>query len=254
MPRPRWEAIHWLAPDRFRLDDVTFWLTTTDFQTPSTPDQFVFLKNRQHLHDYETLLTDRCTRHLLELGIYHGAGLAFWDLLLKPDRSVGIDRLPEAPILAHYMITHPTHTIVPHFGVAQEDQAALQALLLDAFPAQDLDVVIDDASHEYVPTRAALAAILPFVRPGGLYIIEDWAWAHWPGVWQDPATSPLAGRPLSNLVFELVMIAATSPHVIQALHLTHQIVVVERGPGQLAPTHLALETLWRARGGTLGLL
>ena len=41
MPRPRWEAIHWLAPDRFRLDDVTFWLTTTDFQTPSTPDQFV---------------------------------------------------------------------------------------------------------------------------------------------------------------------------------------------------------------------
>jgi hypothetical protein len=43
-----------------------------------------------------------------------------------------------------------------------------------------LDLVIDDASHIYGPTKASFQALFPLLRPGGLYLIEDWAWAHWP--------------------------------------------------------------------------
>ena len=38
-----------------------------------------------------------------------------------------------------------------------------------------LDLVVDDASHLYDETKVALEVLLPRVRPGGLFIIEDWA-------------------------------------------------------------------------------
>jgi hypothetical protein len=40
----------------------------------------------------------------------------------------------------------------------------------------DLDVIIDDASHASHHQQIALAYLWPHVRPGGLYIIEDMHW------------------------------------------------------------------------------
>jgi hypothetical protein len=35
--------------------------------------------------------------------------------------------------------------------------------------------VIDDASHLLDPTRASFNVPFPLVRPGGVYVIEDWS-------------------------------------------------------------------------------
>ena len=52
---------------------------------------------------------------------------------------------------------------------------------------------VDDASHFYFESRATLNLALPYMRPDGLYVIEDWGWAHWPGdVWQKGGAIPLA--------------------------------------------------------------
>src|SRR4029077_11377083 len=37
-----------------------------------------------------------------------------------------------------------------------------------------IDVVIDDASHLYGPTRRSFEILFPLLKPGGAYIIEDW--------------------------------------------------------------------------------
>ena len=39
---------------------------------------------------------------------------------------------------------------------------------------EPLDLVIDDASHLYGPTMASFEVLFPRLRPGGLYVIEDW--------------------------------------------------------------------------------
>ena len=38
--------------------------------------------------------------------------------------------------------------------------------------------MIDDASHLYVETKASFEELFPRLRPGGLFIIEDWASGH----------------------------------------------------------------------------
>ena len=43
------------------------------------------------------------------------------------------------------------------------------------FAGGAVDFIVDDASHQYWATRATVEILLPFVRPGGAYVIEDWA-------------------------------------------------------------------------------
>ena len=41
-----------------------------------------------------------------------------------------------------------------------------------------IDLVIDDASHRLAETRSSFESLFPHVRPGGLFIIEDWRCDH----------------------------------------------------------------------------
>ena len=51
--------------------------------------------------------------------------------------------------------------------------------------ADELDLVVDDASHTYEETKASFEFLFPLLRPGGIYVIEDWSWAHHPN-YQSP--------------------------------------------------------------------
>ena len=99
------------------------------------------------------------------------------------------------------------------------------------FPDGEIDLVIDDCSHLYGPSKASLNFLLPRLRPLGLYVIEDWGWAHWPGEeWQGPDAQyrdePTA---LSNLVLELVMTAASRIDIIGKLTITRDSVYITKG-------------------------
>jgi hypothetical protein len=75
--------------------------------------------------------------------------------------------------------------------------------------------VIDDASHLYGPTKASLNVFLPLLRPGGLYLIEDWGWAHWlQDTTQYNQSYADQEYPLAKLILEIVMYAATFCYVI----------------------------------------
>jgi len=55
----------------------------------------------------------------------------------------------------------------------------------EEFGSDSVDLVIDDASHFLFETRESFRFLFPRLRPGGIYIIADWGWAHWPeDYWQ----------------------------------------------------------------------
>jgi hypothetical protein len=64
-----------------------------------------------------------------------------------------------------------------HFGVSQADTDALRPHVRHDFHGESIDVVLDNASHRYAATLASFECLLPMVRHGGAYVIEDWAWA-----------------------------------------------------------------------------
>jgi len=83
--------------------------------------------------------------------------------------------------------------------------------------------------------------LFPLLRPGGLYIIEDWAWGHCPKY--IAPDHPWAGEePLTRLVVELIEAAGTSSQLIWSIVMYRVFVVVEHGPQQLdKATHFNLE-------------
>ena len=88
-------------------------------------------------------------------------------------------------------------------------------------------MVVDDASHLYEPTKKSFETLFPLLRPGGLYIIEDWAWAHWQE-FQTPEHPWARETELTKLIFELVE-ATGSSTLIGSLTIWQGFVVVERG-------------------------
>jgi hypothetical protein len=113
--------------------------------------------------------------------------------------------------------------------------------------------VIDDASHEYGLSRASFEIVFPRLRTGGLYVIEDWQWAHIDG----PAYQSggrFAGKPaLSNLIFELMIAYGGNPDLFWNIVVRDWFVAIQKGSRQLAPG-FRLDDLMRMRGATLTLI
>ena len=66
-----------------------------------------------------------------------------------------------------------------------------------------LDLVIDDASHLYELTRTSFVTLFPLLQPGGMYIIEDWAWSHRQNA--QVGSHPRQDQPaLTNLIYQLI--------------------------------------------------
>ena len=113
---------------------------------------------------------------------------------------------------------------------------AMGGILANEFPDRNVDLIVDDASHFYPESRATVNLTLPYLRPRGIYILEDWGWAHWPGdTWQESKAIPSSKPALSNLVFELCMLCASRPDIVSDIAITERTAVLRRGPADLEP-------------------
>lgn len=113
---------------------------------------------------------------------------------------------------------------------------ALEECYGEEFGSDSVDLVIDDASHFLFETRESFRFLFPRLRPGGIYIIEDWGWAHWPeDYWQKKRGGDYFDRkdPLSNLILELMLLAASAPDVVENIWLDRGQVLVRRGNRKL---------------------
>jgi cephalosporin hydroxylase len=161
---------------------------------PETTDHLIHIhKPLYHLLRLDELATCVAPAHMVEIGVFHGGSTVYWEHRLAPSRLVALEIAPGAPALEAYIRRHDLgRSIEAYFGVSQQDAFTLRRLI----GAEPIDLVIDDGSHMYGPTLTALECLLPMVRPGGAYIIEDWGWGHvfgWPTeLWAEyPLMSPL---------------------------------------------------------------
>lgn len=233
------ERLTW-RDDRMLLDDLVFRIEPA-MRTHREPgdDCFRFYKTRYLVDQYAMYwLTNNefDARRIFELGIWDGGSVAFWFEYFHPQKHVAIDiaRKGDSPYFRGYTASRGLeNTIRTFWGVDQGDTDALRRLIHDEF-SNELDLVIDDASHIYEPTKTSFETLFPFLRPGGRYVIEDWGWEHWEACYA-PSSPLSAERGLTELVFELIGATASSIHLISSVSVFHGFVVIERGDLRLSP-------------------
>ena len=174
---------------------------------PSTSEVFTIVKSEPYLRVYEDLASSFSPRSILELGIFQGGSYMFLDKLFKPRRMSAVD-ISQKPVAALLQYLSRSENRFVHFGTSQHDKELLQHVVLGEL-ANELDLVVDDASHTYEETKASFEFLFPLLRPGGVYAIEDWSWAHHPNY--QLAASPFSKRrALSNLLFEQIMLLGST--------------------------------------------
>jgi len=228
----------WDGDYRLRIADVRFRLMTASADlhaAQSMPKDFVLGKARRMVEKTVRLSVERPGANIFEMGVFKGGSVVLNHLLFRPRRLVAIEFNAQPPdALADYIAESDRDgTIRTYYGIDQGDSRAMREILAKEFPARDIDLVVDDASHLYEETRAAFNAVFPYMKPGGLYVIEDWAWAHWAGDFWQKGDHPRLGkkRALSNLLIELFMLCGSRPDLVQSIDLDRTIITVTRGAG-----------------------
>jgi hypothetical protein len=226
------ERLSWL-PDRALLGDLVFRLEPSRSDRWELGDDcFRFYKNRQLVEQFDRFwsATGFRPRRMLEIGLWDGGSAAFWFEHLQPERLVAIDLQDreDSPYFRRYVTANGLEErVLTRWRTDQADRAALREIVARDLGGE-LDLVIDDGSHLDVPTRASFEALFPLLPPGGLYIVEDWAWEHWPE-FQDPGHVWAGEESLAAFVGDLAAAAGSSRTLFRSLAVYEGFLVVERG-------------------------
>lgn len=222
---------------------------------PSSTKDFLVLKVPSMVEKTAALVEEINPKNIFELGIFKGGSVVLYNEIFKPRKFVAVDlSTTPLPNLEDYLQNNPQGANVSlQFGVNQADRPRLAEICAKEFGNEPLDLVIDDASHLLFETRESFRELFPRLRPGGVYIIEDWAWAHWAGdLWQrDQGGEHFRGKEaMTNLILELVVLAASKPDWVSQVSIESATVYVTRGPGQI-PTGFELSDYCLNRGNPL---
>jgi SAM-dependent methyltransferase len=225
------EKLIW-QKDRVLLNDLVFRLEQSKEPNWELGEEcFVLYKPKDLIDQYERFLSTHREFNpdfVVELGMWEGGSVAFWFEIFKPKKHIAIDLQPrtDSPYFQKYVSDRGLQNVLKtYWHTNQADTGRLNEIWKHDFNEQPLDLVMDDASHYYELTKISFETLFPLIRPGGFYIIEDWAWWHWQGLenYYSEAT------PLSKLIFELVEAAGTSKDIIKNIIIYQSIVIVERG-------------------------
>ena len=236
----------WIDDDHLQVGDTKFFLTldwATADTTESTPDEFLLVKNSWLVETTLERLPERVD-NMVECGIFKGGSVAMYEALFSPERFVALDRDKRGNALDEWLERRSaTDRVRPYYATDQNDRPALEMIARENFKGEDrsLDLVIDDGAHRYEPCKNSLNVFLPLLRPGGVYIIEDWGWAHWPDAefQEEAASRQYADQniPLTKLIFEVVMLAASRPEIIQNVFIDSSRAFLTRGDEVIADEH-----------------
>lgn len=199
---------------------------------PQGDETHIYLfKDRRFLSALAHAVDRISPKRIVEIGIMSGGSTIYWAERYQVDRMAAFDISRQAPFLTSYLERHGLRDKVRlHFGTRQDDATAILGAVAQDFEGEPVDLVVDDASHQYLETRATIELLLPFVRNGGIYVVEDWAWGHhknWPAqMW---ATQPL----MSPLLSELMLICGRGRGVIDRIEIDPNFAVIWRGPASL---------------------
>jgi cephalosporin hydroxylase len=202
----------------FTVKGVPFILVHQNFHDYVTDkNQIVILKHRAFLENEIAMFKFANPKTIMEFGLFEGGSAVLWHLLFGC-KFLGVD-LREEPKAIKYWINKLDigKDVKLVYGVSQDDEIRIYKEIEKFFGTAKLDLVIDDASHLYTYSRRTFEIMLPRVRVGGMYCLEDWSWAHANNdtfqkelLWRD---SPA----LSNLLFEIQMAFGTNGYLFSQM-------------------------------------
>ncbi len=223
--------IEWIGEDEFSIGEIHYECRPAIRECfESSSVHFCLRKPREAVEAYERLLGRLQPQRVVELGLMKGGSTALIAQLANPAKLVGVE-LTTQPILGlddFIAESGLRDRLAIHYGVDQADRERLAAIAAREFGGSDLDLVIDDASHQLAETRATFETLFPLLGEGGEFLLEDWAWAHaavemWP---RKP--------PLTSLLFALTVVCAHSPEVVAGIEIEPGWALIRRGPARLA--------------------
>jgi|TARA_Y100000310_G_scaffold11934_1_gene12414 hypothetical protein len=109
---------------------------------------------------------------VFEIGTHFGAGLKMWQDYFPNANIYGIESLPPDRLLGGVKpIYDETDVRIKSFVANQTSHTDLQFVMGEI--DDTFDLIIDDGDHRSKNHQISLANLFPFLRPGGIYIIED---------------------------------------------------------------------------------
>jgi hypothetical protein len=146
------------------LDDLVFQLEHYRSDDWELGDQcFRFYKTQELVDQYARFWVQRPDfrpDRVFELGIWDGGSVAFWFECLQPRKHVAIDiqQKQDSAYFRRYVGARGVGArIATYWGVDQADGPRLRKIAAREFDSP-LDLVVDDASHLYEPTRRSVSA------------------------------------------------------------------------------------------------
>lgn len=121
-------------------------------------------KRHDFLETYERHLSRFCdsATSVLEIGVFNGASLRMWEEFFREAQIVGVDVKPEA-------VEHQVGRVRVEIGNA----GSVPFLREVAERHGPFDVIVDDGSHLWDHQQIAFRILWPFLKPGGVFVIED---------------------------------------------------------------------------------
>ena len=104
--------LNWKGENEFEIGGVNFTIDITpgSNRRESLDNSFTLVKTRSYLADYLALQGERFEQ-ILELGIFQGGSIVFFDKLFSPERRIGVDReRPAVPALERYLAQEAPHS------------------------------------------------------------------------------------------------------------------------------------------------
>ncbi|MEZ5502219.1 MAG: class I SAM-dependent methyltransferase [Halioglobus sp.] len=262
---PQGFGIEWTSLRSFQLGGYAFSLPTSfghfDINVKAEEnysDNVFFLgKTPNVLQRYLTHIRDTRPRKIVELGVFRGGSVAFLQLIAKPERLLALELAEQRQeFLDRFIATEGLHDSVRvEYGVDQADGATVHRLTQEFLgEGRCIDCVIDDASHLLTPTRSSFETLFPLLRPGGTYVVEDFAAAHilisstFEGVLLGKGPDrPLFNKlldhslqsdnqPLHIMAVEALLASIVAPGVVRRVVADRQWLRIERGEEDIDAT------------------
>jgi len=156
--------------------------------------------------------------NLLELGISQGSSLLMWREFFTKARIMGLDIFEGD----HYegkveKIKKKLHDNGIEFVVGSQTDLDVINEINERFNYKRFDIIIDDASHRPYDQQISMIFLMPWLKDGGYYVIEDLDYKCDPkestlsviknfqktGEWQSPFLTKIQNRITSNAINEI---------------------------------------------------
>lgn len=246
--------MRWTGETSFDIGGYTFFscVNVLDLYRDVPVNGFIIGKSKSMLETLYERLAHLRGGNIVELGVFRGGSTVWLSEMFKPRKLVAFEfgQKPAVDLERYIEQSQKRAVVRPYYGVNQKHPNVLRNKLRMEFGNEPLDFVIDDASHMLEETRVSFNVLFPRLRPGGIFVLEDWGWGHIPLGEDEPIPREYVGQhPLTTLVMEALMCCAQRNGVVEDVYVDGTIAYIQRGNAKLNPKQFDISTCYSVMNG-----